>query len=68
MSLAIAILAQQNFGFKLYGAVMNGYSAQELAEMFQMPVHEIQERLDATMLLARQVELKLNRNSPAFKN
>jgi hypothetical protein len=68
MSLEIALLAQQNFGFMLYGAMMNGYSAQDLAEMFQMPVHEVQEKLDATRLLAKQVELKLNRNSPAFKN
>ena len=66
MSLAIAISAKQNLRCKLYGAVMNGYSAQELAEMFQMPVHEVQERLDATRLLATQVELKLNPNSPAF--
>ena len=48
MSLEIALLAQQNFGFMLYGAMMNGYSAQDLAEMFQMPVHEVQEKLDAT--------------------
>jgi hypothetical protein len=68
MPLAVALLSKRSFAFRLYAATLDGWSVQDLSDEYQMPVHRVQEELDATRLaLAHQLKFVINSNSSAFR-
>jgi hypothetical protein len=66
MNPALSILANNSLPFSLYDFHLSGLSARELADAHSLPVHWVEERLEAIRLcLKYQVKLSL---SPVSQN
>jgi uncharacterized membrane protein YczE len=68
MALAIALMSHRSLGFALYSAMLDGVSVEELAANYHLSVHEIRERVEATILaVTRQVRLGINPHASIFE-
>ena len=61
MSPAAMVLANKSLAFSLYDFHLNGVSASELAAAHSLPVHSVEERIEAVRLCLKfQVKLALH--------
>jgi hypothetical protein len=61
----VVLLGNRSWSLSLYDLNLNGISAQELATAYSMPLHVIEERIEAVRLcLKYQVKLALNDPPP----
>jgi CII-binding regulator of phage lambda lysogenization HflD len=62
MQLAIALLAQNNQGFRYYADELNGHSHSEISTRYSVALHIVEERLEAARMSLRMLKLEINSN------
>jgi len=65
MNPAVVLLANQSLPFSLYDFHLNGVSAQELAVAYDLPLHWVEERLEAVRLCLK-YQVQVSVSSRAF--
>jgi hypothetical protein len=69
MNLAVALMARRSLGFRFYAATLNGWSVEELAAEYHLPVYRVAEQVTATRLIvAHQVTLSINTSAAVFRD
>jgi hypothetical protein len=62
-------MARRSLGFRFYAATLNGWSVEELAAEYSLPVYRVAEQVAATrLLIAYQVTLSINTSAAVFRD